>query len=428
MTQENVNNLENNEIPKTTPEKVEQQEISQEEFLNWLDNEGNNFKQETQQELDKANSIDLDQPTFEKIKNDTGVENDLNAVNLEAEKYIDEARQLVKESESLQKSPKVLHNWDGIEGLSLSDTGEDQRKKLEEMVASGQISSEEVVKIKNEIQAESTQKLNLEQQEKQKELSDFLQETGLNIGSMATLELVYGYPASYEVDSIDKEKGNIHFKITQNAVPQALINDREAYFSGGTKGTFSLDHLRDQITKHQPQENKSENLEENKKLNIEQLIQSTSSLPELYKVIQNAGGIQGSSENYSAEQLWERVRAYVNGEAEETVITRTGGLREKVKELKFQREQSKAESKNEFKSLSYEEWRDSLPDVHLTAGFLTFRPGKESELKDMKYFVDKKGDHYVSYTETDGSKQARKLYIAANNAGISQEVDPSILG
>jgi hypothetical protein len=150
MTQENVNNLENNEIPKTTPEKVEQQEISQEEFLNWLDNEGNNFKQETQQELDKANSIDLDQPTFEKIKNDTGVENDLNAVNLEAEKYIDEARQLVKESESLQKSPKVLHNWDGIEGLSLSDTGEDQRKKLEEMVASGQISSEEVVKIKNE--------------------------------------------------------------------------------------------------------------------------------------------------------------------------------------------------------------------------------------------------------------------------------------
>lgn len=46
----------------------------------------------------------------------------------------------------------------------------------------------------------------------------------------------------------------------------------------------------------------------------------------------------------------------------------------------------------------------------------------------MKYFVDKKGDHYVSYTETDGSKQARKLYIAANNAGISQEVDPSILG
>ena len=46
MTQENLNNLENNEIPKTTPEKVEEKEISQEEFLNWLDNEGNMFKNE----------------------------------------------------------------------------------------------------------------------------------------------------------------------------------------------------------------------------------------------------------------------------------------------------------------------------------------------------------------------------------------------
>jgi hypothetical protein len=429
MTQENLNNLGNNEVPKITPEKVEQQEISQEEFLNWLDNQGNLFRQETQEELEKANTINLDQPTLEKIKNETGVENDLNAVNLEAEKYIDEARQLAKESDSLQKSPEVLHNWDGIEGLSLSDTGEDQRKKLEEMVASGQVSAEEVAKIKNEIQAESAQKLNLEQQEKQKELSDFLQETGLNIGSVITLELVHGYPASYEIESIDKEKGNIHFKITQNAIPQALINDREAYFSGGTKGTFSLDHLRDQITKHQPQENKSDNLEKNEKPNIEELIQGASSLPELYKVVQNIGEIQGSSENYSAEQIWERVRAYVNGEAEETIITRTGGLREKVKELKKIREeklekqnpqnieQSSETKENSIKQVSVEEWKRTLPDVHAMAEF-SFRDFNPT------YYLDEKGDHYVIYTE-DGKRQGRKLYVAAQNAGMSINVEPS---
>lgn len=71
-------------------------------------------------------------------------------------------------------------------------------------------------------------------------------------------------------------------------------------------------------------------------------IQSATSLPELYKILKENGGMQGSTEHYSADQIWDRIRAYVNGEVDENVITRTDGLREKVKELKKQREVEKS--------------------------------------------------------------------------------------
>ncbi len=80
---------------------------------------------------------------------------------------------------------------------------------------------------------------------------------------------------------------------------------------------------------------------DNKELIIGQKIQNTSSLGELYRVIRDAGGIQGSSEYYSAEQIWERVQAYVENKADENIITRTDGLREKVKMLKLERELKK---------------------------------------------------------------------------------------
>lgn len=105
----NKNNLENNEVPKDTQEKIEQKEISPEEFLNWLDNEGNSFKNETTEEMSKSNSVDLDQQTFEKIKNETGVEQELDSINQEAEKCIDEIKLSLKENvEMLANTPTSL--------------------------------------------------------------------------------------------------------------------------------------------------------------------------------------------------------------------------------------------------------------------------------------------------------------------------------
>ena len=83
---------------------------------------------------------------------------------------------------------------------------------------------------------------------------------------------------------------------------------------------------------------------------LEKNIQSAGSLGELYKIVKEAGSIQGSSELYSSDQIWERVRAFVNNEADETVITRTGGLREKVKALKLQRELNKQAQSQDTKT------------------------------------------------------------------------------
>lgn len=489
--EQNKNGIENNEIPKIIPENQEEKETSPEELLEFANTEENNFKQETTAEISKLNSIDIDQPTFENIKNETRVEKELNAINSEAEKYINEVRQLIKESESLQKNPF----YSSFEGIDLMDTGEDQRKKIEEMVNTGKISAEELEKIKSEISIETIQKDDIAKNEKMESLinmSKIFEKYNLQNGQ----EIIIN-GERHQVIEASKEKGFVHI---------GKLNERGGYSVESFYNPEDSERLAFDLNY------KSETKEVNK---VEQLIRSASSLPELYKVIQDVGGIQGSSEHYSADQIWERVRAYVNNQADENVITRTGGLREKVKELKTQREanknqenmvpenkseeksesfgknfetvkvkrsngeieddwklmgvqdgqaivmkkdknsgelirkvipenelkainqespsekensdENKIESIGEFTGVSYELWKETMPDVHLTAGNLTFRPDTNSGIKNILYFMDTNGDHYVSYTETDGTRQARKLYVTANNAGISQEVDPSVL-
>lgn len=113
----NKNNLENNEVPKVTPEKLEQKEISQEEFLNYLDEEGKSFKNETTEEINKSNSIDLDQPTFEKVKNETGVEEELETINQEAEKVISESKNELTNESTENISPELQQELNKLKFL-----------------------------------------------------------------------------------------------------------------------------------------------------------------------------------------------------------------------------------------------------------------------------------------------------------------------
>jgi len=99
----NKNNFENNETPKVASEKVEEKEISQEEFSNWADSEKESFKKETAEGIEKSNSVNLDDETFEKIKNETGVERKLSAIDKEAEQYINEARGQNEKSEIVEE-------------------------------------------------------------------------------------------------------------------------------------------------------------------------------------------------------------------------------------------------------------------------------------------------------------------------------------
>jgi len=101
----NKNNLENNEVPKVTPENLEQKEISQEEFLNYSKEEVASFKNETAEEMEKSNSVNLDEETFEKIKNETGVEKELAEIDKGPERVIAESQQEVN---SETKTPEEI--------------------------------------------------------------------------------------------------------------------------------------------------------------------------------------------------------------------------------------------------------------------------------------------------------------------------------
>lgn len=73
--------------------------------------------------------------------------------------------------------------------------------------------------------------------------------------------------------------------------------------------------------------------------------------------------------------------------------------------------------KDNIKEVDWHTWKDSLPQVHWNA-INAFRDLNPS------YYINDKGEHLVIYTE-DGERLARRLYIVANNAGISGEIDIS---
>lgn len=98
------NNFENNEVPKITPENLETKKLSQEEFLNWLNKEEKTFKNESIEQIDKSNSLGLNKETFEKIKNETGVEQELSNLDIEAENYVNEARNEIREQPEFENS------------------------------------------------------------------------------------------------------------------------------------------------------------------------------------------------------------------------------------------------------------------------------------------------------------------------------------
>lgn len=92
----NKNDLGNKETPQVVLENIAEKEISPEEFLRIANREGQEFKKETTDEENRLNSVNLDQPTFEKVKNETGIGKDLVITNKEAEGIINRACQLVQ--------------------------------------------------------------------------------------------------------------------------------------------------------------------------------------------------------------------------------------------------------------------------------------------------------------------------------------------
>lgn len=146
-TPEEQNKIENNEIPKVILEKTEEKEISPEEFLNVVNSEEQKFKQETSDEVNKLNSVGLDQPTFEKIKNETTIEKDLIIINNECETIINKAKNDVsesfKEKEIASKEKNIIKVTQKaiLESEFIEIKPENRNKEGELLAPNGQVSN-----------------------------------------------------------------------------------------------------------------------------------------------------------------------------------------------------------------------------------------------------------------------------------------------
>lgn len=94
LEKQNKNSLKNSETIMTGFE-MPGKEITPEEFSNIADIESQKFVQETLDEISKFNSDDLDQITFETIKKETGIEQDLKIIDTGAKAVIDDAKRQV---------------------------------------------------------------------------------------------------------------------------------------------------------------------------------------------------------------------------------------------------------------------------------------------------------------------------------------------
>ena len=91
------NNIENTENSKDISENLEPKEISNEELFEYADKEGVDFKNETSELMEKSNSVNLDEESFEKVKNETRVEDELAEIDKESEKIIAEFQQKINQ-------------------------------------------------------------------------------------------------------------------------------------------------------------------------------------------------------------------------------------------------------------------------------------------------------------------------------------------
>ncbi len=102
MSLEEQGTKENFEVPKDTPEKQEEQELTREEFLNATEAEKTLFFDESNTALKNINTVAVSPETFERIKNETNIEDSVGEINDEAEQVIHEVEDQIAEHREMK--------------------------------------------------------------------------------------------------------------------------------------------------------------------------------------------------------------------------------------------------------------------------------------------------------------------------------------
>jgi len=173
-TLEEQNKIENNEILATTPEKIEEKEISSEEFLEIANTEEQNFKQETTNEIGKLNSVDLDHQTFENIKKETGIEQELGTLGKEVEQLILQAKQNAKAINSYDAIPETVDYF--LNNVSNENRNHDAKfKEAEKLIKKIQDTNEEIWETNKKSKEKSLQEII--DKEPDSEMKEIIKET-----------------------------------------------------------------------------------------------------------------------------------------------------------------------------------------------------------------------------------------------------------
>lgn len=331
MSQENLNNLENAEILKLNLEKVEQKEVSQEELLNWLDNEGAKFKLETREELSKSNTVDLDQSTFEKIKNETNIENDLNAITLEAQRAVNEASEQVKDIP--QKTMAELR-------------APNITKKLEGTFANGEDFSE------------------------------------ANRIALKINDLIETLPVEQQEGASGKLK--------------QLLNNKDLYYYKELHDILLKDKKSSEVIK-QDVENKS--------------FTHAKDFDGVIKQVEAMGGIQGSSEFFTAEMIKDIIQGVRSGNKDINSVTSAGGLRSKIASLLAEPDPTKA---IQYGSITINGELKNIQTQYLDANKVKVNLGRGWEIMD-------KDDLNKLRQESDNTRSAEGITIAEKIENKTEE-------
>jgi hypothetical protein len=160
--------------------EVEQKEIDQEELLGWLDQEEETFKKETRNELSKSNSVGLDEQTFEQIKIETNINNDLNNIDSEMDEIV-----LQKTKEIIQKDVDeeyMQHDIDAFLNSSEVDENKIQRDFLKNFQTTMKV--EEFKKVTPYIRSEHQTINGLLRQGKEVNIENVLQYKGKELSDI----------------------------------------------------------------------------------------------------------------------------------------------------------------------------------------------------------------------------------------------------
>ena len=270
---------------------------------------------------------------------ETGMEE--TSQNTEKQAVLSKAQKLVKESEQLRDRP-VMARYDT--DVEFENTGQFARQELQELIDSGQISSEAVEKMTQEastnIQAGHAEKTT-KKAEQLKEMQTALEKYKLKAGTVFHVTKANALEhGKYSVSAINVATGNISIdkldKWGDTEVIYSFNPEEAANFVDLLNNTEEWQEKPKPVTEQTTSpETRPTQPETSPSLRNEML--SASNLADIFRATEKSGGIQRGETTISPKSIKKLSLMFFRGELPEERLPKEDGLREALVKLKAKR-------------------------------------------------------------------------------------------